>query len=46
LLNVNEQTELEQLVSLVDHYMLLRSEALLLLKQHGQNIDTYLKLGA
>ncbi len=37
-----EQSELEQLIDLVDRYMLLRSEALLLLKQRGQDVDTYL----
>jgi len=41
-----EQTELVHLLDLVDNYMLMRSEALLLLKQRGQNIDAYLKLGA
>jgi hypothetical protein len=46
LLTDTEQTELERLIDLVDRYMLLRSEALLLLKLHGQDIDSYLKLGA
>jgi hypothetical protein len=41
-----EQNELEQLIDLVDRYMLLRSEALLLLKQHGQDVDTYLHMRA
>jgi len=41
-----ERHELEQLIDLVDRYMLLRSEALLLLKQRGQDVDTYLKMGA
>lgn len=42
----SEQHELEQLIDLVDRYMLLRSEALLLLKQRGHDIETYLRLGA
>jgi len=37
-----EQTELDELLNLVDEQMLLRSEALLLLKQRGQDIDRYL----
>jgi hypothetical protein len=41
-----EHNELEHLVDLVDRYMLLRSEALLLLKQRGQDVETYLKMGA
>ena len=40
-----EEAELNRLIDLVDQYMLLRSEALLLLKQRGQNIDDYLRLG-
>jgi hypothetical protein len=39
-----EQAELEQLLEWVDRDMLLRSEALLLLKQRGQDVDAYLKL--
>jgi len=42
----NEQTELERLVDQVDNYILLRSKALLLLKEHGHDIETRLKLGA
>lgn len=45
-LTESEQNELERLLDLVDRYMLLRSEALLLLKQRGQDIDSYLKIGA
>lgn len=45
-LTETETTELEQLVDLNDRYMLLRSEALLLLKQRGQDINPYLKLSA
>jgi len=40
-----EETELDRLIDLVDQYMLLRSEALLLLKQRGQDINAYLRLG-
>jgi hypothetical protein len=40
-----EQYELEQLIDQVDRNMLLRSEALLLLKQRGQDVDSYLKIG-
>ena len=41
-LAADEQAEMERLVDLVDHRMLLRSEALLLLQQRGHDIDTYL----
>ena len=41
-LTMDEQAEMERLVDLVDHQMLLRSEALLLLQQRGHDIDTYL----
>jgi hypothetical protein len=41
-----EQTELYNLIDQVDRYMLLRSEALLLLRQRGHEIKNYLKLGA
>ena len=40
------KTEMEGLIALVDHQMLLRSEALLMLKQRGHNIEKQLKLGA
>lgn len=42
----DEQAELQYLLDRVDRDMLLRSEALLLLKQRGHDIDVYLKLGA
>lgn len=45
-LTAAEQREIEQLIDLIDRYMLLRSEALLLLKQRGHDVETYLKLGA
>ncbi|MFC1959100.1 hypothetical protein ACFLYO_00165 [Chloroflexota bacterium] len=41
-----EETELQTLLDRVDHYTLLRSQALVLLKQRGHDIDRYLKLGA
>ncbi|NDJ78369.1 MAG: hypothetical protein GYB65_19135 [Chloroflexi bacterium] len=45
-LTAAEQTELETLLDRADHYTLLRSQALHLLKQRGHDIDRYLKLGA
>lgn len=45
-LSADEQAEMERLIGLVDHQMLLRSEALLLLKQRGHDVETALKLGA
>ncbi len=42
----DEATEMESLIGLVDHQMLLRSEALLLLKQRGHDVEKQLKLGA
>lgn len=42
----DEQAELESLVTEVNRQMLFRSEALMLLKQRGQDIDGYLKLWA
>lgn len=36
-----EREELESLVDLTDRYMLLRSEALLLLKRRGNDIESY-----
>lgn len=42
----DEKIEMERLIDLVDHQMLLRSEALLLLKQRGHNVEKQLKLGA
>lgn len=41
-----EKTEMEELIALVDHQMLLRSEALLILKQRGHPVEKQLKLGA
>jgi hypothetical protein len=41
-----EKAEMERLINLVDHQMLLRSEALLLLKRRGHNVEKRLKLGA
>lgn len=41
-----EDDELEHLLALNDGYMLLRSDALLKLKQRGHDIDAYLKIGA
>jgi hypothetical protein len=35
----DEKAEMEDLINLVDHQMLLRSEALLLLKQRGYNVE-------
>lgn len=40
-----EKVELEHLISLVDHITLLRSQALLLLKQRGHDIEKHLNLG-
>ena len=42
----DEKAEMERLIDLVDHQMLLRSQALLLLKQRGHNVEKQLKLGA
>ncbi|MDE2776568.1 MAG: hypothetical protein OXI77_11555 [Chloroflexota bacterium] len=41
-----EIVEMEDLVAKYDHQVLLRSEALLLLKRRGHDIDKLLKLGA
>lgn len=41
-----EQAELEALLDRADHYTLLRSQALHLLKQRGHDVDRYLKPGA
>ena len=40
-LNPYEQAELEKLLELNDQYMLLRSEALRLLKQRGYDVDGF-----
>jgi hypothetical protein len=45
-LSDEEQTEMERLVDGVDRYVLLRSQALLLLKQRGYDVERRLKLGA
>lgn len=45
-LTESEHHELEDLLALNDRTMLLRSEALLILKSRGHNIATYLKRGA
>ncbi len=42
-LNETEERELDYLLDLVDRLMLLRSKALLLLKQRGQDVDSYLR---
>jgi hypothetical protein len=42
-LSSKEKDELQLLLEQVDSYMLLRSEALLLLKQRGHDITPYLK---
>jgi hypothetical protein len=44
-LTKDEQRELEDLLTANDHAMLLRSEALLLLKNRGYDIATYLQRG-
>lgn len=45
-LTAAEQTELEALLDRADHFTVLRSQALRLLKQRGHDIDRYLKPGA
>jgi hypothetical protein len=45
-LTADEQRELEDLLSSNDRAMLLRSEALRLLKHRGYDIEAYLKRGA
>lgn len=45
-LSAEEKVEMQRLLDLVDHQMLLRSEALLLLKRRGHDVETKLKLGA
>jgi hypothetical protein len=44
-LSVEEQAELERLVDQVDRYVVLRSQALLLLKQRGHDVEHRLRLG-
>lgn len=45
-LTSDEQTEMDNLVDYIDRYVLLRSKALLLLKQRGHDVERRLKLGA
>lgn len=45
-ITADELAEMEDLIALVDQQMLLRSEALLLLKRRGYEIGKYLKVGA
>ena len=45
-LSAEEQAEMERLVDQVDRYVLVRSHALLFLKQRGHDIERRLKLGA
>jgi len=45
-LTADEQSECEHLLTFNDRAMLLRSEALLLLKNRGHDIATYLERGA
>ena|SRR5579859_1793831 len=45
-LTTEEQAEMERLVDQVDRYILVRSQALLLLKQRGHDVERRLKLGA
>jgi hypothetical protein len=40
-----EYAEMERLIDQVDRYMLLRSQALVLLKERGHNVEQQLKLG-
>lgn len=45
-LNEEELAEMEWLIDEYDRYVLLRSQALLLLKQRGYDVERRLKLGA
>lgn len=45
-LSADEQSELESLIDAYDQYVLLRSQALLHLKQRGYDVEQRLKLGA
>jgi len=45
-LTEEDTAEMERLISLVDRVTLLRSRALLLLKQRGHEVEKQLKLGA
>lgn len=42
----DERAEMERLIALVDRAMLLRSKALVILKQRGHEVEKQLKLGA
>jgi hypothetical protein len=42
----DEKAEMERLIDLLDHQMLVRSEALLLLKQRGYPVETQLQLSS
>lgn len=46
MLSEAEQAELEVLIDAYDQYVLLRSQALITLKQRGINVEQRLKLGA
>jgi hypothetical protein len=46
LLTPDEQAELESLLDQVDHYTMIRSRALSLLQERGQDVERYLKSGA
>jgi len=45
-LSEEEKTEMEQMIGDVDRYVLLRSQALLLLKQRGLDVERRLRIGA
>ena len=45
-LTPDEEIEIDQLVEAYDRYVLLRSQALMLLKSRGQDVERRLKLGA
>jgi hypothetical protein len=46
LLSDDERSEMERLIALVDRLTLLRSHALVILKQRGHDVETKLRLGA
>jgi hypothetical protein len=46
LLSNDEKAEMERLINLVDRLILLRSQALLLLKERGRDVEKRLELGA
>ena len=43
-LTPDEEIEIDQLVEAYDRYVLLRSQALMLLKSRGQDVDSYLNM--